>query len=156
VRGDIYALLGAVLAAAFMLAGRRVLSTGGRWLGYSTATYAIAGIVLVAMVVVSGEEVSGFSDETYVYLVLLALVPQLIGHTAINRSLGYLPAFAVALAVQGEPVGATVLAAVFLDEMPTAFELAGGAMVLGGVYVGLRPGRRGASPAVEAGKHPDD
>lgn len=150
VRGDIYALLGAVFAAAFMLAGRKLLATEGRWLPYSAATYAIAAVVLVAMVLVSGETISGFSDETYVYLVLLALVPQVIGHSAINRSLGYLPAFAVALAVQGEPVGATVLAATLLGEVPTAFELLGGALVLGGVYVGLRPSRRRVSAPEEA------
>src|SRR5690606_23030500 len=90
----------------------------------------------------SGETVTGFSSETYVYLVLLALVPQIIGHTAINRSLGYMPAFAVALAVQGEPVGSTILAAGLLGEVPTLLELAGGLLVLLGVYVGLRPGQR--------------
>ena len=101
------------------------------------------------MVVVSGDAVTGFSDETYLYLVLLALVPQLIGHTAVNRSLGYLPAFAVALAIQGEPVGSTVLAATLLGETPTVFELIGGLMVLGGVYVGLRPSKRDVGPVQE-------
>ena len=149
-RGDAYALLGALFAAAFMLAGRRMLATEGRWLPYSTATYSVAGVILVAMVIVSGETISGFSHETYLYLVLLALVPQVIGHTAINRSLGYLPAFAVALAVQGEPVGATVLAAVVLDEIPSGLELGGAALVLFGVYVGLRPARRRVAATGEA------
>jgi drug/metabolite transporter (DMT)-like permease len=98
------------------------------------------------MVVVSGDPVRGFSDETYLYLFLLALVPQIIGHSAINRSLGYLPAFAVALAVQGEPVGATILAAALLAEVPSALELCGAALVLAGVYVGLRPRRERSSP----------
>jgi drug/metabolite transporter (DMT)-like permease len=141
VRGDLFALLGAALAAVFMLIGRRMLATEGRWLPYSTATYGVAAVILVAIVAIAGEPITGFSDETYVYLVLLALVPQIIGHTALNRSLGYLPAVAVALAVQGEPVGSTVLAATLLGEIPTAFELAGGALVLAGVYVGLRPSR---------------
>ena len=146
IRGDLYALLGAVFAAAFMLAGRRLLATEGRWLPYSTATYGTAALVLAAMVLASGQTISGFSDETYMYLVLLALVPQLIGHTAINRSLGYLPAFAVALAVQGEPIGSTILATTLLGEVPTTFELCGSALVLAGVYVGLRPKRERSSP----------
>jgi drug/metabolite transporter (DMT)-like permease len=149
-RGDLYALMGAVFAAVFMLIGRRLLAAEGRWLPYSTATYSVAGIILVGMVIVSGETVSGFSDETYLYLVLLALVPQIIGHTAINRSLGYLPAFAVAIAVQGEPVGSTVLAAGLLGEVPTPLELGGGLLVLAGVYVGLRPERRGAGFKLQA------
>ena len=153
VRGDLYALLGAVFAAVFLLVGRRLLATEGRWLPYSTATYAIAALILAVMVVAAGDPITGFSDETYVYLVLLALVPQLIGHSAVNRSLVYLPAVAVALAVQGEPVGATVLAATLLGEVPTVFELAGGALVLGGVYVGLRPGRGTPHPPTPSPSH---
>ena len=145
VRGDLYALLGAILAAGFLLIGRRMLATEGRWLPYSTATYAVAAVILVVIVAISGEAVTGFSNQTYVYLVLLALVPQIIGHTALNRSLGYLPAVAVAIAVQGEPVGSTILAALLLSEFPSALELAGGFLVLAGVYVALRSPRQPAS-----------
>ena len=144
VRGDAFALLGAVFAAGFMLAGRRVLLGGARWLPYSTGTYIVAAVFLIAAVALGGDALTGFTAETYVYLVLLALLPQMIGHTAINRSLGLLPAFVVALAVQAEPVGSTILAAGLLSEFPTALELIGGVMVLAGVYLGLRPGRRRA------------
>jgi drug/metabolite transporter (DMT)-like permease len=140
-RGDLYALLGAMFAAVFLLVGRRLLATEGRWLPYSTATYTTAAVALAVAVAISGKPVTGFSDETYLYLVLLALVPQVVGHSAVNRSLGYLPAFAVALAVQGEPVGSTVLAAALLGEIPTTLELTGGVLVLVGLYVGLRPSR---------------
>jgi drug/metabolite transporter (DMT)-like permease len=68
----------------------------------------------------------------------LAIVPQLVGHNAFNWSLGFLPAAVVAVAILGEPVGATAIAAIVLDEVPTLLELAGGAVVLLGVYVALR------------------
>jgi drug/metabolite transporter (DMT)-like permease len=139
-RGDAFALLGAVFAAAFFLAGRRVLSGGGRWFQYSTATYSSAAVILLVVAVIAGDSFTGYSDHTYLFLVLLALVPQLIGHTAVNRTLGHLPAMAVSLAVQGEPVGATILAALFLHETPTMLQLIGALLVLLGVYVGLRPG----------------
>jgi drug/metabolite transporter (DMT)-like permease len=140
-RGDLYALLGAGFTTVFLLVGRRMLAAEGRWLPYSTGTYSVAALTLVVFVAVAGHPVTGYSGETYLYFLLLALVPQIVGHTALNRSLGYLPAFAVALAVQGEPVGSTVLAAVLLGEVPTLLQLAGGALVLAGVYVGLRPSR---------------
>jgi drug/metabolite transporter (DMT)-like permease len=141
-RGDVYALLGAVLAAGFLLSGRVVLGDNRRWLPFSTVTYSVAALILVVMVLLAGDSFTGYSSETYLYFALLALIPQLVGHSAINRSLGHLPAFAVSLAIQGEPVGATVLAALLLDETPTALQLIGGALVLAGVYAGLRAERR--------------
>jgi drug/metabolite transporter (DMT)-like permease len=146
--GDLYALLGALMATALFLIGRKALSGSSRdWLPFSTGTYSVAAVLLVLVTAVAGSPISGFSTETYVLLVLIAGVPQVIGHTAINRSLGVLPAFAVALAVQGEPVGATFLATVVLDEPPSAAELIGGVVVLAGVYLGLRSQ---ASPVVAA------
>lgn len=144
--GDLYALLGAGFTAVFLLAGRRVLATGGRWLPYSTGTYAVAAVLLALFVLVAGHSITGFTTQTYVFLVLLALVPQIVGHTAINRSLGVLPAFAVALAVQGEPVGSAILAALLLNEIPTVLQVVGGVLVLVGVYVGLRPSRPPRTP----------
>ena len=72
---------------------------------------------------------------------LLALGPQLIGHNAINWSLAYLPAVLVAIAILGEPVGATAWATLVLDERPSPLEAAGGLLVLVGVYLALRPQR---------------
>jgi drug/metabolite transporter (DMT)-like permease len=147
--GDLLALLGAIFAAAYILAGRGLRSTGSDWLSYVTVVYATAGLLLLAAVVVSGEPVTGYDARTYLFLALIAGVPQLIGHSSINRALGYLPAASVAIAILGEPVGATVLAAVFLSETPTALEAVGSVLVLCGVYLGLRPtlaaSRRSAS-----------
>jgi drug/metabolite transporter (DMT)-like permease len=136
--GAALAIAGAGFAAAYVLAGRRVRVAGSDWLPYVTTVYSLAAVLLLGAVAIAGEPLGGYSSETYVWLVLIALVPQLIGHTAINRSLGYLPAAVIAIAILGEPVGATVLAAVFLDETPGALEVAGAALVLAGVYFGMR------------------
>jgi len=137
--GDLFALLGAVFAAAYLMSGRRLLSDGAGWLRYISVTYPTSAAVLVCLAVLSGEALFDYSARTFAFLALLAAVPQLIGHTAVNRSLGHLPAIAVALAVQGEPVGATLLAAAVLGEQPTLLQVAGGLLVLAGVYVGIRP-----------------
>jgi drug/metabolite transporter (DMT)-like permease len=135
--GDLLALLGAVFAAAYLIAGRR-LREARSTLVYAGLVYAMAAVALLAMLVASGEPVRGHPREAYVYIVLLALVPQLIGHTAFNWALGSLTAGVVAIAILGEPVVATLIAAVLLDETPSAVQLLGGAVVLAGVYLGLR------------------
>ncbi len=138
--GDLYALLGAIFAAGYLMIGRRARPHLS-WVRYVGIVYPVAAVLLVVSVLVVGEPFTGYSTKTFVMLGLLALVPQLVGHTAINWSLAYVPAAMVAVAILGEPVGATTLAAFILREMPSAFEVAGALLVLAGVYVVLRPGR---------------
>jgi len=97
--------------------------------------------LLVASVLVAQEPFTGYSTKTFLMLGLLALVPQLIGHSAISWSLAYVPAALVAVAILGEAVGATILAAIVLQETPSGLEMAGALLVLTAVYVALRPGR---------------
>ena len=137
-QGDLFAVLGAMFAAAYFLIGRAVRSSGTSWQSYVTVAYSVSAILLLSAALVSGDSLYGYSTRTYVFFGLLALVPQLLGHTALNRSLGYLSAATVAIAVLGEPVGATILAAVFLGEQPTLLELSGGLLLLAGAYVGVR------------------
>lgn len=141
-QGDLFAILGAIFASAYFLTGRNLRTSGQSWLSYVTLVYTTAAVVLVAIAIVSGDAFTGHSTSTYAFMVALALVPQLIGHTALNRSLGYLPAVSVTVAVLGEPVGATILGILFLDETPSVVQALGGLLVLLGVYVGLRGSMR--------------
>lgn len=138
--GDLSALLAAIFAAGYLMAGRRARPQLS-WGSYIGVVYAVAAVLLVVSVMVAGDPFTGYSAKTFVVLGLLALVPQLLGHTAINWALAYVPAAMVAVSLLGAPVGATALAAVVLGEIPSAFEVAGALLVLTGVYVVLRPNR---------------
>jgi drug/metabolite transporter (DMT)-like permease len=151
--GDFYALLGALFAAGYYVAGRKLRLQGQSWLEYVTIAYSSSAVILIGAVLLSGAALFDYSARTFLFLALLALVPQLIGHTALNRSLGYLPAVAVAMAVRGEPVGATLLAALLLHELPTLLEVMGAALVLAGVYfAAVRPA---VAPVAAADPAPD-
>jgi drug/metabolite transporter (DMT)-like permease len=138
--GDAYALLGAAFGACYLMIGRRVRPQVS-WTGYVGVVYSVAAVLLVASVVVTREPFTGYSTKTFLMMGLLALVPQLVGHSAINWSLAYVPAALVAVAILGEAVGATILATIVLRETPSALEIAGALLVLTAVYVALRPGR---------------
>lgn len=158
--GDLYAALGAACAAAYLLSGRALLEGGQEgWLPYVTRVYTVGASVLLALAAGGGEALLGYATRTYALLALLALVPQLGGHTALNRSLARLPAVTVATAVLAEPVGATLLGALVLGEMPSAWEVVGGLLLLAGVYVGLKGGvarrePRKDSPSLPSGRVP--
>ncbi|MDH4208540.1 MAG: DMT family transporter, partial [Anaerolineae bacterium] len=83
---------------------------------------------------------------TYVMLFLLAVGPQLIGHSSLNWALRHLPAAAVGVVTLGEPVGSTLLAFLLLSEVPPPFKVAGGGLILAGIYLSLQR-RRGRKRA---------
>jgi len=66
---------------------------------------------------------------------LLALVPQLIGHSTYNWALRYMPAALVSITTLGEPIGSAILAYFILSETPTLLTILGGVLILAGIYL---------------------
>ena len=138
IAGDLYALLGGVCSAAYIMVGRRVRPDVS-WVRYVGLVYPMTAVMLVAVTIGAGDPFTGYSTKAYVMMALLALGPQITGHTAINWSLAHFSAVIVSIAILLEPVITTSLAIPILDETPTGVEWIGGALVLAGVYVALRP-----------------
>ena len=135
--GDFLALIGAVATGAYFLIGRRVRRSISN-VSYIGVVYLASAVALMAAVLVTGTPLTGFSEGTYWMILLLTLVPQLIGHSSLNWALGHLSATLVAVAVMAEPVGATILAWLILDEAPPLASVIGGTLVLLGVYLAFR------------------
>ena len=143
--GDLLALLGAVAAAAYFLSGRSVRRRLSL-VPYVAIAYATCAIVLAVVVAISGEPFGGFPAEAWLLFVLMALVPQFLGHTVFNYLLAEVEASVVAIAVTGEPVGATLLALAFFGEVPRWTAFAGGALILAGIYVTVSSASRRRVP----------
>jgi drug/metabolite transporter (DMT)-like permease len=144
--GDLLALLGAVAVAGYMLIGRR-LRARLSLLGYIFPVYGTAALVLMTLAVLTGTRLGGYPARTWLWLLLVAVIPQIVGHSALNWALGHLPATYVALSVLAEPVGSTLLAWLVLDETPPRAALLGGALVLTGLVVASRRPRPAPPPA---------
>ncbi len=113
--GDLLALAGALAAAGYLLAGRFVRRTLDL-ATYTLGAYGTAALFLLAFSLSSTTPLSGFSNQTYLVFLLLAVIPQLIGHTTFNWTLGFLSPTTVAVLILGEPIGATLLAYWFFEE----------------------------------------
>lgn len=137
--GDFLALAGAVAVSGYLLVGRK-LRRHLSLLSYIFLVYATAAVFLIAVCLVAGHTFSGYSHQTYLMFVLLAVVPQIIGHSSYNWALKYLPATFVGVATLGEPIGSTILAYFVLRETPTLAEIGGGVLILAGIYVSSRAG----------------
>jgi drug/metabolite transporter (DMT)-like permease len=136
-RGDLLALGGGVMAATYFLIGRRVRRTVSL-AEYAATSYGVAAALVLLLCLVTRARLGGFGMSTYAYLILLAMVPQLIGHSTINWALRRLSASRVSVFVLGEPVGAALLAIPFFRELPRGLNLLGAAVILAGIYLSLR------------------
>ncbi len=141
-RGDLYALAGAAAAGAYFTVGR-VLRRDLGHMEYAFLTCSASAVMLLAWAFGRGHAMSGFEPANYLWFFLLAAGPQVFGHTSLNWALKYLPASRVTVSVLGEPVGSALLAWLFFSEVPGYGVLAGGALILYGVYVALSD-RRGS------------
>lgn len=135
--GDSLALLGALMVTGYWVIGRHVRGSLSL-VPYIAIVYSMAAVVLLIMAAGARQPLTGYDTTTYVWLVLLALVPQLVGHSSFNWALARLPAVFVAVATLGEPIGATVLAYFLLSETPTTIRMFGAALVLAGIAVTMR------------------
>ena len=135
--GSILALLGALAVVGYLLIGRRLRRSIGL-LSYVSLAYSSAAVLLLLSTLAFGYSLVGYSTTTYVMFVLLAVVPQVIGHSSLNWSLRFVSATLVTIAVLGEPVVATALAFLILNEAPTLSEIGGGILILVGIFVAFR------------------
>lgn len=147
--GDLLALAGALFAAIYFLLGRTV-RRAVPVVPYTAAVYSVAAAVLAVLMLVVGTPFGGYSGEQWTLFVLMTLGPQFLGHTVFNLLLGYVSATIVSVALLAEPVGATLLAIVFLDEVPGAVTVAGGLVVLFGIYLAIRAEARTAAEIAAA------
>ncbi len=134
ITGNIMALFAAVSMGAYLIIGRQLR---GRIsiLPYLATIYAGAAIILLVVTVSSGHALFGYSSQTYTMLFLLALVPQLIGHSSLNLAVRLMPVTIVSVGILGEPVIAIALGYAILGEGITATEIVGSLLTLGGILV---------------------
>jgi drug/metabolite transporter (DMT)-like permease len=135
--GNGLALIGAVMAAVYYVIGRR-LRVHLDFILYVWLVYSVGAVILIVTVVVSRQQVFGLSGETYLWMLLMGLVPQLIGHSSFNFALGYLPVAYVSLVTLAEPIGSGLLAIAFLDEWPVMMQLIGSILILIGIVIASR------------------
>ena len=137
--GDLLALLGALTAATYFVAGRRLRATLDLW-PYVGLVYGSCFVVLSIFSVATSTPLAPQPPRELAIFAALALGPMLLGHTGLNWALKHSPAYVVNLTLLGEPVGATIIAALLpgIREVPGVLTLLGGGIVLTGILMAAR------------------
>ena len=143
ITGDLLAVLGAVTVGVYYLVGRSLRQRLTLW-SYVGLVYSSALVVLLIFVAFTGAPLWPQPPREWAIFLGIAIGPMLLGHTGFNWALRYVPAYVVSLAILAEPVWATLLAALLpgIREIPSAWTLAGGTIVLVGLALGTVNPRR--------------
>ena len=139
--GNGLALIGAICAAFYVIIGRFVRNDVSNRV-YTFSVYSVAAITLLIITILIPSETLMVSVADLKWLILLAIIPQLIGHSLINLFLGTLPAHEVSIFLLGEPIGSTILAIFFLEEIPGLMDIMGGFIILAGIGIAVLNNRQ--------------
>ncbi|MGY1640027.1 DMT family transporter [Geodermatophilus sp. SYSU D00703] len=146
--GDGLALLGAICAGGYVLAGARArqrLSTSA----YAVVCYSVCAAAIAVSAAVVGVPLAGFSARDWLLIAAITFCAQLLGHTLLNLVLSSVGPTMVSLVVLLEVPGALLFALVLLGQVPPLLALPGVALVVAGVAMVVRASR--PSTLVEPG-----
>jgi len=122
--GDAASLVCSVLFTVYFLIGKKLRQSLPN-LAYVTVLYGVAGLVSFAVLAALGQPAFAYTGRTWLSFVLMALIPTMIGHTAINNALSHMEAGRIATATLVEPMLAGVVAFFAWGEIVSVGALAG-------------------------------
>jgi drug/metabolite transporter (DMT)-like permease len=135
--GDMLALVGGALAAAYVTVGAEVRRTVPTTV-YATWCYGVAALALLVVCAVGRQPLAGYDAATWLALVGMVVGPQLLGHTLVNRVLSTTSPVLVSVAILFEIVGSALLAWAAFDEVPPASAIPAGVLIVVGVILVVR------------------
>ncbi len=136
--GDALAFAGAIFYAGYLLntqRARRDLDS----LTYLWLVAATAAAVLLAFCLLRDLPLLGYSPRSYLALFAMGVISQSGGWLLINYALGHLPASSAVVVLLAQPVLTGLLSIPLLGESLVVRQVIGGALLLTGITLCLRP-----------------
>ncbi len=150
--GNGLALVGAWMASLYLIWGRKAQEHGFRVGNYIAIAYTTAALVLFPFPLLMENGYLGYPQQVYLYVGLMAIFSQLVGHTIFNWALRWISPTLVTLTILFEPVGSSFLGFVFFGEVPPFIVLGGGIMLLIGIIMAVLGSKKDHSVSEEGNK----
>ena len=83
----------------------------------------------------SGTPVAGYSAPGYLWVIIVTILAQAMGHLMMNLALQHFTATALAIILQVAVVGSAVIALFAFGEIPSLLQIVGAALVIYGVVI---------------------
>jgi drug/metabolite transporter (DMT)-like permease len=135
--GNFLALVGAWMASLYFLLGREAQRRGLGIGSYVVVAYSTGALVLLPLPLIVGSNYVGYPVAVYAYILLMAVLSQVVGHTTLNWAVRWISPTLVTLAILFEPVGSSFLGYLIFNEVPGLLVLVGAGVLLSGVAIAL-------------------
>ena len=133
-KGNLLALFGAIFASLYIISNyylRKIYDL----LDIIFPVYSISFIVLFFLSILLKAKIYPLPFNEYLLFFLIALIPQVIGHSIFNYSLKFFSPVFISLTILGEPIGATIFGIIFFKEIPKILEMIGGFLIITGIVI---------------------
>ncbi len=135
--GNFLSLVGAWMVSLYLLLGREAQRRGLGIGSYVAVAYSTGALILLPLPLIVGSTYIGYPAAVYLYILLMAVASQVIGHTTINWAVRWIAPTLVTLAILFEPIGSSLLGYLIFKEVPGQLVLVGAVVLLGGVALAV-------------------
>ena len=132
--GDGLALIARAFITGYLLFGQDVRKRLSL-MTYTMVVYSVSTITLFFYVLFMGQSFGPYESNDWRLFVMLAIVPNLLGHTLFNWSLKWVSTNTISIAILFEPVGAAILAFFIFNEKLILSQVIGGIIVILGILM---------------------
>ena len=132
--GDGLALIACAFITGYLLFGQDVRKRLSL-MTYTMVVYSVSTITLFFYVLFMGQSFGPYESNDWLLFVMLAIVPNLLGHTLFNWSLKWVSTNTISIAILFEPVGAAILAFFIFNEKLILSQVIGGIIVILGILM---------------------
>ena len=137
-RAFIFGVLSGVFYAFYMLISKNVLNQLDIW-RFMAISISTATIFLGILGFILNEPFTGFSDTSWILLIAMAIVCQLLAWLLISYATKHMRATRVSVSLLGQGILASILAWLFLKEQITLQMIFGGLVLLLGIWITFFP-----------------
>lgn len=130
--GNILSFLAVVSVVLYLMIGQRNVKSINHWV-YSFLVFLVAGITVAIFNLIGGIAFIGYSGNDWMVFPMLAIFPT-GAHIIFNLLLNYVNTTTVSMSTLGEPIGASILAVILLNEVLTSVEMIGGVLIIAGIF----------------------
>lgn len=130
--GDVLALIACAFITGYLLFGQDVRKRLSL-MTYTMVVYSVSTITLFFYVLFMSQSFWPYESIDWFWFVMLAIVPNLLGHTLFNWSLKWVSTNAISIAILFEPIDAAILAFFIFNESLILSQVIGGVIVILGI-----------------------